>query len=307
MKKLALTMAALLLCWHGAGGAPCHAEEASPTESARELMISSPLEWPGKTWEAGVDGVWLPRSNSSDAGGGISMTEAKLKFARTFRVNDRLKPTPDLTYSELQVSAPYSARLPEHLQTLSLGLRGDYRAGPKLSLSALFAPGLAGDFRQVGADDLRVRLGVTGRYLASDRWTLLAGLIYQQGNHALAAFPMVGALYRPDERWTFSLAAPRSGVSYAATRNLKLHLGAEFFSGEYQLHEERLGAKVVRYRDFRAVGGTELTMLDRLKLELNAGYAFARRFAFYEVFAAERPDLKVDPGVFGRAGLKLEW
>ena len=305
--KQICTVLALFLTLQVLSSSLCHAEEDSPNESAREMMTPVPGGRAQRPWQATVDGIWLPKSDSSDAGGEIGISEAKIKLARSFRVSPQLSLTPDLTYSRLQVSAPFGARLPESLQTVSLGLRGDYRFSPKLSYSALIAPGLAGDFTEVGANDLRVRLGFTARYNPSEQWTLLAGLIYQQGYHTLRAFPIIGAVYRPDERWTISLAAPRPGVSYAPSKDLKFNLGGEFFGGEYQLHEARLGAQVVRYRDFRVVGGSEFTIFDGLKGELAAGYAFARKFEFYEVFDATRRDIKVDSGLFCRAGLKLNW
>lgn len=301
------TLLALVLLFQGACVTLCRAEEDSPNESARELMEPAPGEQSRRPWEAAVDGVWLPKSESADAGGKVGMSEAKLKFARTFALSERLSLTPEITYSQLQLSAPAAARLPEDLHTVSLGLRGDYRANPRLTYSALLAPGLAGDFRQIGADDLRVRLGFTARYTPSLQWTLLAGLIYQQGYHALPVFPIIGAVYRPDERWTVSLAAPLPGVSYRAGKDLKLYLGAEFFGGEYQLHEANLGAQVVRYRDFRGLGGAEFTVFGTLKGELATGYAFARKFNFYDVSDPSRSDIKVDAGIFVQAGLKMAW
>lgn len=306
MKRLALTALILFLVIQGLGATHCRAEEDSPSESARELMQPAPVQ-ARPPWEAAIDGVWSPKSDSSDAGGSVGISEVKAKLSRSFRVTTRLSLTPDLTYSRFEVSAPLAARLPETLHTASIGLRADYLASRKLSYSALFAPGFAGDFRQIGTDDLRVRFGFTARYNSSERLTLLAGLIYQQGNHSLPVLPILGALYRPDERWTISLTAPRLGVSYAPHPALKTYLGAEMFGGEYQLHEARLGAQVVRYRDFRALGGAEFTVFSHLKGDVAAGYAFAREFVFYDVFDASRRDIDVDAGPFVRAGLKAQW
>jgi hypothetical protein len=285
----------------------CRAEENSPSESAQELMEPALGELPRAPWEASIDGMWRPKSDSSDAGGKVGMSEEKARLGRTFRVTPRLSLTPEIIYSEIQVSAPSAARLPEALHSLSLGLRGDYQASRALSFSMLLAPGLEGDFRQINSDDIRVRVGFTGRYQLSDKLTLLGGLIYQEGYHRLPVLPIIGAIYRPDEKWTISLAAPSPGVTYAPTRDLSFHLGGEFSGGEYQLHEAALGAQVVRYRDFRVVGNTEFTIIARLKGELAAGYAFDREFVFYDVFDATRHDIKVDAGPFVRAGLKMHW
>lgn len=95
-------------------------------------------------------------------------------------------------------------------------------------------------------------------------------------------------------------------MSYALRRDLRLNLGAEFSGGEYQLHEERAGAKVIRYRDFRFLGGVDFAVGRRYKAELAVGYALDRKFQFYELFDPNRPDIKVAAGPFLRAGLKVE-
>jgi hypothetical protein len=294
----------LLLC---CDAAVCQAQDDSPNETAKELIVARPPRQALPPWEASLDGIWWPRQDSEQAGGSIGMYETRAKLARMLRLGRQVSLTPELSYSRTEISAPPAALLPGQLHSASLGIRADFFSSPQLSYSVLLAPTLAGDFRAIGADDLRVRLGLIGRYVASSKLVLLAGIIYQQGNHSLPVFPIVGAIYRPDERWTISVAAPRPGVSYAATKEVKLQLGGEFSSTEYQLHQQNLGARVIRYQDFRVLGGVEFNLTEIMKAEVAAGYAFNRRLTFYEQFAANRPDLKIDPGAFARAGVKLQW
>lgn len=283
------------------------AEENSPAESARELMAPLPVERLHKTWEVSLDGSWLPDSDSSDGGGSIGISEYRIKTGRTFRANTSLSFTPEITYSLLHISAPTGARLPENLHSISFGLRSDYRVSEPLTFSFLLAPGLAGDFRDLGRDDIRVRIGATARYSPSEKLTLLGGLIYQQGYRSLPAFPFIGFIYRPDRRWTVTVGAPRTGVSYAAGKDLRLNLGAEMSRREYQLHEERVGAEVIRYGDYRVEGGAEASLLPPLKVEVAGGYAFGRKFVFYDRFDATRKNIEVDSGPFIRAGVKAQW
>jgi hypothetical protein len=283
------------------------AEEDSANESALELIVPGPAEPARRPWDASLDGTWLPNSNSPDAGGKVGMSELKLKLGRGYRITSRLDLTPEFSYSLLHLDAPGAARLPESLHTVSLGLRGDYRLSPKLSLSVLAAPGLSGDFLRIGGADIRARFGFSGRYNSSEKWTLLAGLIYQQGYRSLPVFPIIGAIYRPDDRWIFSLAAPRPGVTYLAGNGSRLYAGGEMFGGEFQLHEPALGARVIRYRDFRIVGGAQFPLGASFKADFSAGYAFSRRFVFYDILESNRPDIKVNAGPFVKAGLKAEW
>jgi hypothetical protein len=287
--------------------ATSRAEEDSPTESARELIAPAVAERTAKAWEVSADGIWLPDRNSSDAAGDVGMTEGKVKVARSFRVNSSLSFTPEISYSILSISAPATARLPDNLHTVTAGLRSDFSLNPNLSISFLLAPGIAGDFKEIGGDDIRVRVGSTVRYTVSDKLTLLGGLIYQQGYKGTRALPVLGAIYRPTDRWTINIAAPRPGVTYSVSRGLRLNLGAEMAGGEYQLHERSLGANVIRYREFRVSGGADFALARNIKGEVAGGYAFARRFSFYETFDATRRNIEVDSGPFLRAGVKFLW
>jgi len=305
MKRPALMIALFLTLLTGA--VPSRAQEDSPAESAGELMtLPAPRPAP-RPWEASIDTGWWPKSDSRDAGGQVGLGEFRVKLGRSFPIVPRLRFTPELSYTQVEVSAPAAARLPGSLYSTTLGLRLDHQLDQRLGYSVFVAPGIAGDYRSIGGEDVRVRLGVLGRYSSSQRLTLLAGLIYTPGYHSLQVLPMLGMVYRPDDRWTLSIAAPRPGVSYALTPELKLNLNAEYHGTEYQLHQESLGARVVRYRDFRFTGGAEWNLADRLTGELAAGWAVGRKFLFYELFAAGHPDLSIDSGPFARASLNLRW
>lgn len=286
--------------------AAARAEEDTPSESAAQLMAPPPAGRPAKVWEGSLAAQWMPAADVTGAGGELSLYEARGTLGRSFRLDPRLRLSPELSYAFFRPDAPSFLNLPDTLHTVSVGLRADYARGGRSSLSLLVAPSLAGDFRRVTGGDLKVRYGVTGRYAGWEKLTLIGGLIYQQGYHSNKFLPILGAIYRPDPRWTVSIAAPRPQVSYAMRPDLRLNMGMEFSSGEFQLHEESLGANVMRYRDLRVLGGVDFPV-GGLKAELAGGYAFNRNFQFYERFAAVRPDLKVDDGPFLRAGLKGEW
>ncbi|GFO69133.1 hypothetical protein GMLC_27120 [Geomonas limicola] len=286
---------------------PSRAEEDSPAQSAGELMtVPAPRPVP-RPWELNIDTGWWPKSDSRDAGGQVGLGEFRVKLGRSIKIERRFRFTPELSYTQVEVSAPAAARLPGSLYSTTLGLRLDHQLDQSLGYSAFIAPSIAGDYRAIGSDDVRVRLGVIGRFVSSQRLTLLAGLLYTPGYHVLPVLPIIGLVYRPDERWTISIAAPRPSVSYAVTPELKLNLNGEYNGTEYQLHQDSLGARVVRYRDFRFTGGAEWNLADRLTGEVAAGYAFYRKFLFYEQIGAGHPDLSIDNGPFARASLNLRW
>lgn len=279
------------------------AADSSVNETAKEMMADS--EQPPRTlWNASVDLTWLPDNDIRGTGGSVGMEEVAAKFGRKFQLTPSLNLSSDIAYSLRNIDAPAGARLPEALHTISVNVGGNYQVDKDISLTLLVAPGLNGDFEEIGSDDIRTRIGFMGRYNYSEKLTLLAGLIYQQGNKSIPVLPVLGAIYRPDERWVLSLAAPRPGVTYSPNRTSSYYIGGEFAGTEYQLHDASLGAKIISYRDFRALAGAEYSLISALKVNVAGGYAFARKFVFYD---GSRADVELDDGPFVRVGVSLAW
>lgn len=277
--------------------------DTSANETAKELMAAEE-QTSLHPWNASVDLTWLPDSNIRNSGGKIGMQEVEAKFGRSYPLSPDFTLSTDFAYSLRKLDAPDSARLPEELHTLSVKFGGNYQLNKNTALTFLVTPSLNGDFKEIGTDDIRTQVGFMGRYNMSAKLTLLAGLIYQQGYKSFPVLPIIGAIYRPNEQWTLSLAAPRPGVTYSPNQTSSYYIGGEFAGSEYQLHDASLGAKIISYRDFRALAGAEYILFSAIKVNIAGGYAFDRKFVFYD---GSRDDVNIDDGPFVRVGVNLVW
>lgn len=199
---------------------------------------------------------------------------------------------------------PLIVPLPDALHTLSVSFGGNYQVNRDLFLTLLVGPSLNSDFKEIGTGDIRTQIGFMGRYSASEKLTLIAGLIYQQGYEAFPVLPVLGAIYRPNEQWTLSLAAPRPGITFSPNQTSSYYIGGEISGTEYQLHDASLGAKIVSYRDLRALAGAEYILFSAIKVNIAGGYTFDRKFVFYD---SSRDDVNIDDGPFARFGVSLAW
>ena len=277
------------------------AADSSPNETAQELATAAKRDHP---WSATLDQGWLPASTIHGANGAVSLYETGVKIARQHRLLPRLTISTHLAYSLRAIDAPTAARLPDSLHILSVGLAGDYRLTDDLALDFLVSPSLNSDFKRIGTDDVRTQVGLMGRYNATKRLTLIAGMIYLQGFRSIPVFPIIGAVYRPDEQWTIRLAAPRPGVTYSPDKRSSYFVGAEFTGSEYQVHDATVNARIVNYRDFRAMAGMERLLFSTIRVSITGGYAFDRRFVFYD---STRNDLTVDNGAYVKLGVSTGW
>jgi hypothetical protein len=267
--------------------------------------ILSIAEKPRKSpWETSVETTWLPGSTVRSTGGDLSMGEVKAGITRRYTINPKLELSTGLNYSLREIDAPESAHLPGSLQTLSVNVGGEYHTSDRLTLGFRVSPGLSGDFTAFDSNDVRVPVALNATYRASRALTLMGGIAYTGENHSFPVLPVIGVLYTPTKEWAFALGFPRTGVMYRPDKKTEFFVAAEFSGGEYHLHDPSIGANYISYRDYRALTGANIQLFPFVKLGISGGYAFARKFVFYE---GDRSDVNLDGAPFGRLEVKFTW
>ena len=271
-------------------------------QNEEDLTIGTRLQRP--PWEASVGTTWLPGSGISSTSGNLTMGEVKADFSRRIGINPRFDLSTGLHYSLREIDAPKDAHLPESLQTFAVDLGGDYRTSDSLTLGFKVSPGLSSDFKSITTNDVRVPVAVSAQYQMSKTVSLLGGIAYTGQKHSLTFLPMIGVMYLPSEKWAFALGFPRTGIAYKPNNKTELFLGGEFSEGEYRLHDSSVGANIIRYTDYRALAGVEFPLSTIAKLGISGGYAFGRKFVFYE---GNRNDVNLGSAPFGRVEVKFAW
>jgi hypothetical protein len=248
--------------------------------------------------------VFVGSGISDYDGGSLTMQEVDAGFSKKFSLNPRVELSTGLHYSLKNIDAPEDARLPTSLHRVSVNLGGSYRLNDDLTLGLMASPGLNGDFKVITSRDIRIPIGLHARYRVSQQLTLTGGVMYTIGNHELPVLPMIGAMYQPSEKWTFTLGFPRTGVMLKPNKATEYYLGAEFGGGEYRLHDSSIGANIISYRDYRAVTGIKWVLSPVIELGVAGGYSFGRKFVFQD---GTRDDVDVHNTPFGRVELKFLW
>jgi len=263
-----------------------------------------PVNTQAPRWTAFARTTALAAAGVDDYTGNLSMWEVDAGFTGKSNVNPRFELSWGLNYSLKDIHAPQAAQLPSSLHRLALNIGGLYKVSEALSVGFTASPGLSSDFNAVGSSDIRSPVGLYVRRQMSPRLALTGGVVYAIGNEELQVLPIVGATYKPSEVWTFSLGFPRTGITMKPDKGAEYYLGAEFSAGEYRLHDASIGARVISYRDYRAIAGAEWALHPSIKLGIAGGYSFGRKFVFQD---SSRDDLTVNSAPFGRLELKFMW
>jgi hypothetical protein len=246
----------------------------------------------------------LPSADLHGRPGDAGISDYRLKIARNLKLDERLTLTLGGGYGLKHIDSSAAAALPQDLHALFVEAGARYRINDRSFASIRLYPGFYSDFKELGDDDLRMPVLALGGYGFDNGLSVVGGFAYRFGYHAGQFIPVLGFSYQPDQQWRFDLIAPRPGVTYFASRQLQLFVAGDFASDEYELKDRTFGAKAIRYSDYKAMVGVTYLPVPAVKISTSVGYAFERRFAFFD---GSRPDLRVDDAPFIKVSLDYGW
>jgi hypothetical protein len=247
---------------------------------------------------------YLPAADLRGTTADAAMTDLRVRAARKVDIGSSVSLTIGGGYGLKHIDAPAAAALPSDLHSLFLDLGTTYRFDDRLSTGFYLYPGLFSDFGGVGSDDVRMPVMIYGTYKISREWTVTGGLIYRIGYHSANVIPAVGFSWQPNEIWRIDLLMPRPGVTYTHSRSIKVFAAGDFSSDEYQLHDRSYGADVIRYKDLKFTFGADYSPFSPLTLSASVGYAFDRKFDFYD---GPRQRTRLDSVPFMKVSVGYSW
>lgn len=259
---------------------------------------------PSSDWNAQFSILHLPLSDLQNIPADAGITDYRLKATRTIKIDHRLKVSVGGGYGLKHIDASPSSALPQDLHSLFVEVGANYQINDRAFASLRLTPGFYSDFKDPGTDDLRMPILALGGYSFDNGFSVVGGFIYRFGYHSDAFIPALGFSYQPSQYWKIDLVAPRPAVTYFASQQIQLFVAGDFASDEYELKETSLGAKAIKYRDYKAMAGLNYLPVPAIKLSTSVGYAFERKFEFYD---ATRPDMRVDDVPFFKLSLDVGW
>lgn len=292
-------MVSVVLAGFAASPGVC-ADRGPDTEKRAEgLPLLPTSDWSGQV-ALGV----LPAADLVGRATSVGISDQRFRLAKTRKLDSKTTLTVAGGYSLKHIDASSSAGLPQDLHALFFEAGAHYGINEKSFVMLKLYPGLYSDFGDIGSDDLRLPVLALGGYAFDNGITLVGGVAYRFGYHAAQLIPAIGLSYQPDERWRLDLIIPRPGISYNASRQVRVFLAGDFGSDEYELKDRSLGAKAIRYSDYKVLGGFDYLPAPTVKLSTALGYAFERSFDFFD---GNRPGMRIDDVPFLRLSLDVGW
>lgn len=269
------------------------------TGKEREASLQTSLDW-----NAHLTIGYLPSADLRGINASAEIIDYRLRLSRNLRLDSSTTLTVGGAYALKHIDATAGAALPQDLHSMSLETGVSYRTSESSFASLRLSPGFFSDFGDIGSDDVKMPVLALGGYSFDNGFTLVGGFIYRVGYHSAPFFPVIGFTYQPDLRWSIELVAPRPGVKYIPSKQIRLFLAGDFASDEYELKDRSLGAKSLKYSDYKVMGGVEYLPFTDTRLTGAFGYAFDRSFEFYD---GSRSNMRIDDVPFIKFSMDVGW
>jgi hypothetical protein len=215
--------------------------------------------------------------------GSVSLTETFSRVGYETQMHGRLPFSVSFSashvdiYQEEEVS---QVRLPSHLEAQEIDLTGTMYMPFVDREDVYLRIGLTPAFYTDGEFDsgaFRVSSKIFGIYRPDNRWTWVAGLVARPDFDPVVV-PVIGFIFRPDDRWEVNFASLSPGISYRLSDRVTVFSEFRVVSAEYEV--ENQGGRILRYRGWNAGGGVRYSVADSLRAQVSLGGCFNRRFKY---------------------------
>lgn len=225
--------------------------------------------------------------------GEMDVTETKFDYTHKLKLWDQLPVDASLTVGHMDIHEDDPLEVPSHLESRRLGLSTKFPA-PWVGDERFFI-GLD-IFPTFNTDDWAwesgaFRLPFRGYLILkeSDDFILVAGVSVRP-EYEEEVLPVIGFIYRPNDRWSFNFASDDPNVSYKLNDQTLLRWELNYAWEEYEVTRGAQEHVVLQYRQTASGFGIEHQFNQCLKGVLSVGAVFGRQLKYKDGTGKIAPD-----------------
>lgn len=271
-------------------------ESYGSEEDAEELPahVSEEIE-PGQ--EVDVYGRYFPETSAQSRSGEIGIVETRAQYVNKIKLFDKLplKFTVDNRYLGIENST--AVYLPAHLFGLSLGIEATF---PFLNLDNTYFrvgvyPSFYGDDYDFDSSSFRIPSNFMAIYVPNEKWTFILGVAVMP-DFETEAFPILGFIYKPNDKLTINFLPLRPNVSYKINDNLTAFIEGGISRLEFEVDKPEQKNAVLWYKEMHLGTGISYSFNKNIKASLSGGGVFDRVIRYKNVNLGK---VAVENGAYG--------
>ncbi|MCK5581828.1 MAG: hypothetical protein KAJ18_11215 [Candidatus Omnitrophica bacterium] len=265
------------------------------------LSLVPALWWcSSQVWAQQEDGLFATLNSryiiSSDVervSGEVEITESEFELKYADKLFDEMPVAVSLNVKHIDIVDDVDVDLPTHLEGMSLGLSAKVPV-PFMDLDYYFIgldifPSMYTD--DMGWEDSAFRIPVQAYviYKESDDFIVVAGLSIRP-DYDQQVLPIIGFIYKPNDRLTFNLTSKDPKILYELDDNLTAFAEFDYVNEEYEVTRASQDGVVLKHRESSMGFGLQYLVDDTVEASASVGSVFARRLEYRDGVGKVEPE-----------------
>ena len=251
-------------------------------------------------WEATLYSRYIGEADVHRMSGQVQVSETELDLTYDFKLSNGLPIALSIVNRHLDIDNSTAVNLPNHLEGRTLGISTRFPI-PFIKSDQYFMgldvyPSLFTDGWSWEDGAFRVPFRTYLIYRRSEKFILVGG-VHARPGYADQVLPLVGLIWKPNDRLSFNLASSEPNISYQLSENWKAFVEFGLTNEEYEVTRGIHKNVVLIHKSYSSGVGVRYTVKDSVDASLSVGGVFARRFEYRDTHQEVEPD----PGVYAKA------
>jgi hypothetical protein len=226
----------------------------------------------------------------------IAVTKTEFDGKYELKLFDELPVEVSLGLGHIDIGEDDPVDVPSHLESRRLGLSTKFPApfieDDRYFMGVDIFPTLNTDAWEWEPGAFRVPSRAYFIFKESDDFILVGG-VSARPEHDNAVLPVLGMIYRPNERLSFNLAQDHPNITYQWNEATKLLMEFDYAFDEYEVNRGTQRGVVLKYRECASGFGIEHQWGEGVAGALSAGAVFNRRLEYKDGAGKIAPDTGV--------------
>jgi hypothetical protein len=221
---------------------------------------------------------YMPSRGVDAQSGKVTIIDSATEYSYEFRAFGKFPVELSLNNQYIGIENTTAIELPAHLVGLTAGVETTlpFFRFDETYLRLGIYPSFFGDDWDFPASSFRIPSRAYLIYMPNPRWTFIGGVtVYPEFENEV--LPILGFMYKPNERLTFNIIPKRPNISYLLNDKITLFAeGGSSLNSEFEVDKDDLKNVVLRYKETHLGAGIKYKLNKFIQGSLSAGGVFNR-------------------------------
>ena len=224
---------------------------------------------------------FMPLTGSDAQSGKIGLVTSASEYNYQIKAFDKLPIEFAVISKYIGINNSTAVKLPAKLTSVGFGAEATFPFFnlDKTYFTAGIAPAFFSDNWKFNSSTFSLQQRYFLIYQPNEKLTLVSGIEYSPGFRPSVS-PLVGLIYRPNDRLTFNLIPDNPEISYDLNNKWTAFLQGNNTSEQYKVKQGGLKNAVLNYEEMRLGAGLRCAADKHIKTSLSAGTVFNRSIKY---------------------------